>query len=124
MVAGPPDGANRSARYRTRALVALVLLALQRSTAPPGEPVDPPSCGALPGAHNGAELLAEITFTAFLSTSDSARLEHTLRGVADEVVVWSEGDRRYFHVHSRTAGEVVAEAYAVGSVFSLQIGRL
>ncbi len=124
MVSGPPDGANRSPRYRTRALVALVLLALQRSTAPPGDPVDPPSCGARPGVNNGAELLAEITFTSFLSAADSARLERTLRSVADEVVVWSEADRRHFHVHSRAAGEVVAEAYAVGSVFSLEIGRL
>lgn len=124
MVSGPPDGANRSPRYRTRALVALVLLALQRSTAPPGDPVDPPSCGARPGVNTGTELLAEITFTSFLSEADSARLERTLRSVADEVVVWSEADRRYFHVHSRAAGEVVAEAYAVGSVFSLEIGRL
>ena len=124
MVSGPPDGANRSPRYRTRALVALVLLALQRSTAPPADPVEPPSCGARPGVNNGVELLAEITFTSFLSEADSARLERTLRSVADEVVVWSEADRRYFHVHSRTAGEVVAEAYAVGSVFSLEIGRL
>lgn len=124
MVSGPPDGANRSPRYRARALVAVVLVALQRSTAPPGDPVDPPSCGARPGVNNGAELLAEITFTAFLSEADSMRLERTLRSVADEVVVWSEADRRYFHVHSRAAGEVVAEAYAVGSVFSLEIGRL
>ena len=124
MVSGPPDGANLSPRYRTRALVAAVLLALQRSTAPAGAPVEPPSCGARPGVNNGAELLAEITFTAFLSPADTARLELTLATVADEVVVWSEGDRRYFHVHSRAAGEVVAEAYAVGSVFSLEIGRL
>lgn len=124
MVSGPPDGANRSPRYRTRALVAAVLLALQRSTAPAGDPVDPPSCGARPGVNNGAELLAEITFTAFLSQADAVRLERTLGSVADEVVVWSEGDRRFFHVHSRAAGEVVAEAYAVGSVFSLEIGRL
>lgn len=124
MVSGPPDAANRSPRYRTRALVAAVLLALQRSTAPAGDPVDPPSCGARPGVNNGAELLAEITFTAFLSQVDTARLERTLGSVSDEVVVWSEGDRRYFHVHSRAAGEVVAEAYAVGSVFSLEIGRL
>ena len=124
MASGPPDGANRSPGYRTRALIAMVLLALQRSTAPPADPVDPPSCGARPGVNNGAELLAEITFTSFLSAADSSRLERTLRSVADEVVVWSEADRRHFHVHSRAAGEVVAEAYAVGSVFSLEIGRL
>ena len=124
MVSGPPDGANRSPHYRTRALVAAVLLALQRSTAPVGAPVDPPSCGARPGVNNGSELLAEITFTSFLSPADTARLERALAAVAEEVVVWSEGDRRYFHVHSRAAGEVVAEAYAIGSVFSLEIGRL
>lgn len=124
MVAGPPDDANRSPGYRTRALVALVLLALQRSTAPAGDPVEPPSCGARPGVNNGAALLAEITFTSYLSAADSERLARTLRGMADEVVVWSEGDRRLFHVHSRAAGEVVAQAYAVGSVFSLEIGRL
>ena len=124
MVAGPPDGANRDPGYRSRALVAQVLLALQRSTAPARPPVTPPSCGAHPGVNGGAELLAEITFTVFLAQPDADRLERTLNGVAQEVVVWSEGDRRYFHVHSRTAGEVVAEAYSVGSVFSLEIGRL
>lgn len=122
--AGPPDAANRDAAYRARSLVALVLVALQRSTAPAGAPVSPPSCGAQPGVNNGAELRAEVTFTMFAPQPDSDRLQAALAGLSDEVVVWSEGDRRYFHVHTDVAGEVIAEAYAVGTVFSLVIGRL
>lgn len=124
LAAGPPDGANRDPRYRARALVGLVLIALQRSTAPAAAPVQPPSCGARPGVNTGAALLAEVTFTSFLPAEDSDRLETTLRGLANEVVVWSEGDRRYFHVHTDVAGEVIAEAYAVGAVFSLVVSRL
>ncbi len=124
VAAGPPDGANRDPRYRARAMVALVLAALQRSTAPAGVPVRPPSCGARPGVNSGADLLAEVTFTAFLPPEDSDRLASTLAGLAEEVVVWSEGDRRYFHVHTAAAGEVIAEAYAVGTVFSLVVSRL
>ncbi len=124
LVTGPPDGANREPAYRARAMVSLVLMALQRSTAPSPAPVAPPSCGAGPGVNNGTELLAEITFTAFLDEPALHRLCTTVRGLAEELVVWSEGDRRHFHVHSFSAGEVIAEAYAVGSVFSLEIGRL
>lgn len=124
LVSGPPDGANRDPGYRARALIGLVLVGLQRSTAPAGEPVRPPSCGARPGVNGGAELLAEVTFTMFMQAEDSDRLQRTLEGLSDEVVLWSEGDRRYFHVHTRAAGEVIAESYAVGTVFSLVIGSL
>lgn len=124
LVSGPPDGANRDPGYRARALIGLVLVALQRSTAPAGEPVRPPSCGARPGVNGGTELLAEVTFTMFLPIQDSDRLERVLTGLSEEVVVWSEGDRRYFHVHTRASGEVIAESYAVGTVFSLVIGSL
>jgi len=123
LAAGPPDLANREAGYRARALVGTVLITLQRSTAPPGAPVRPPSCGAAPGSNVGVELSAEVTFTMFLSREDCDRLTVFLGGSADEVVVWSEGDRRYFHVHTRMAGEVISEAYASGAVFSLTVGR-
>ena len=121
---GPPDAANRNPRYRARALVGSVLMALQRSTAPAGARVRPPTCGAGPGENVGTELPAEVTFTMFLSQEVGARLAALIDGISDEVVVWSEGDRHYFHVHTRAAGEVIAEAYAVGSVFSLVIGGL
>jgi hypothetical protein len=124
LVSGPPDGANQDPGYRARALIGLVLVGLQRSTAPPGEPVRPPTCGARPGVNGGTELLAEVTFTMFMPREDSDRLQQTLAGLAEEVVIWSEGDRRYFHVHTRAAGEVIAESYAVGTVFSLVVGRL
>lgn len=124
LAGGPPDAAIREVRYRSRALVGAVLVALQRSTAPAGAPVQPPSCGAGPGVNIGAELLGEVTFTMFASQADSDRLQAVLVGLSDEVVVWSEGDRRSFHVHTRMAGEVIAEAYAAGTVFSLIIGRL
>ncbi|MET3807579.1 hypothetical protein ABIB25_004605 [Nakamurella sp. UYEF19] len=124
MAAGPPDAANRDPRYRARAVVALVLVALQRSTAPAGAPVQPPSCGAVPGGNNGVALLAEVTFTTFLPPEECGRLQATLTGLAEEVVMWSEGDKRYFHVHTEVAGEVIAEAFAVGAVFSLVVGRL
>jgi hypothetical protein len=124
LVTGPPDGANRDPGYRARALIGLVLVGLQRSTAPAGDPIRPPSCGARPGVNGGAELLAEVTFTMFMPQEDSDRLERVVRGLSEEVVVWSEGDRRYFHVHTMAAGEVIAESYAVGTVFSLVIGHL
>ena len=101
-----------------------MLVALQRSTAPVVEPTRPPSCGARPGVNNGTELTAEVTFTSFLPQEVSDRLAATISGLSDEVVVWSEGDRRYFHVHTAAAGEVIAEAYAVGAVFSLVVSRL
>ncbi|MGI8591119.1 MAG: hypothetical protein ACR2M5_09055 [Nakamurella sp.] len=123
LAAGPPDLANRESRYRARALVGMVLITLQRCTAPPGAPVRPPSCGAAPGSNVGVELSAEVTFTMFLSQEICDRLTAFLGGSADEVVVWSEGDRRYFHVHTRMAGEVISEAYASGAVFSLTVGR-
>lgn len=124
LAAGPSDAANRDPGYRAKALVASVLVGLQRSTAPVREPIRPPSCGARPGVNVGAPLTAEVTFTCFLPQEVSDRLEATVAGLSHEVVVWSEGDRRYFHVHTETAGEVIAEAYAVGAVFSLVIGRL
>ncbi len=124
LAAGPADAANRDPGYRSRALVAQVLVALQRSTAPVVAPVRPPSCGARPGVNSGVRLTAEVTFTSFLPGEISDRLEATISGLSDEVVVWSEGDRRYFHVHTENAGEVIAEAYAVGTLFSLVIGRL
>lgn len=124
LAAGPPDAANRDPRYRARAVVALVLVALQRSTAPAGTPVLPPSCGAVAGGNNGAALLAEVTFTTFLPREECDRLQARMTGLAEEVVLWSEGDKRYFHVHTEVAGEVIAEAYAVGAVFSLVVGRL
>jgi len=124
LAGGPPDAAIREARYRSRALVGAVLVALQRSTAPASAPVQPPSCGAGPGVNLGAELLGEVTFTMFASQVDSDRLRAVLAGLSDEVVVWSEGDRRYFHLHTRLAGEVIAEAYAAGTVFSLVVARL
>lgn len=124
LLSGPPDAANHDPGYRARALIASVLVGLQRATAPAGVPIRPPSCGARPGVNGGAELLAEVTFTMFLSPEDVARLEQTLVGLSEEVVIWSEGDRRYFHAHTRVAGEVIAESYAVGAVFSLVIGRL
>ena len=124
LVNGPPDGANRDPGYRARALVGLVLVGLQRSTAPAGEPIRPPSCGARPGVNGGKELLAEVTFTVFMPQEDCDRLQRTLDGLSEEVVLWSEGDRRYFHVHTRAAGEVIAESYAVGTVFSLVVSSL
>ena len=124
LLAGPPDEANRHPDYRSRALVASVLVGLQRATAPAGTPVRPPSCGARPGVNGGAEFLAEVTFTMFLPADETAGLERTLTRLAEEVVVWSEGDRRSVHVHTRVAADVIAEAYAVGTVFSLVIGRL
>ncbi len=123
LAAGTPDLANRESGYRARALVGMVLITLQRSTAPPGAPICPPSCGAAPGSNVGGELSAEVTFTMFLSQENCDRLTAFLGGSADEVVVWSEGDRRYFHVHTRMAGEVISEAYASGAVFSLTVGR-
>ncbi|WP_157695617.1 hypothetical protein [Nakamurella panacisegetis] len=124
LLAGPPDAANRDPGYRARALVGSVLVGLQRASAPPGAPVRRPSCGAGPGANNGMPLLAEVTFTMFLPPDDAVGLERTLAGLSDEIVVLSDGDRRSFHVHTRSAGEVIAESYAVGSVFSLVVGRL
>lgn len=124
LVSGPPDGANRDPGYRARALIGLVLVGLQRSTAPAAEPIRPPSCGARPGVNGGTELLAEVTFTMFMPQEDADRLEQALGNLSEEVVLWSEGDRRYFHIHTRAAGEVIAESYAVGTVFSLVIGRL
>jgi len=121
---GPADDANRESGYRARALIAAVLVCLARSAAPSGAPIRLPSCGSKPGVNGGVALLAEVTFTMFLQQQDSDRLQVSLASLAQEVVVWAEADRRYFHVHTVQPGEVVAQSYAVGTVFSLVIGRL
>ncbi len=118
------DGRSAVADRRVRTLVAQILLALERAARPPAPAAEPASCGAGPGDHRGSGVRAEVTFVVFTSDSDAARLRADLEPLADEVVIWSNGDRREFHVHTRDAAEVVSQAYAMGTVFALSIGAL
>lgn len=120
---GLPENAQEQADYRVRALVGLLLVALEHVTREPEPAAEPASCGAGPGENAGHSFPAEITFQIGVEPGSARALAAELRGLADEVAVWVSGDGSWytFHVHTDRPGEVVGQAYAYGTAFDLQI---
>ncbi len=120
---GLPQNAGERADYRVRALVGLLLVALERVTREPEPPAEPASCGAGPGQNAGHTFPAEITFQIGLDPDTAGALVAELRGLADEVTVWASGEGSWqrFHVHTDRSGEVIGQAYAYGTPFDLQV---
>ena len=116
----PQDPVERN-EYRTRALVGIVLSALEQVTRNP-EPVgEPASCGALPGQNLGRVFTAEITFSMGLADSEIRLLTADLREIQAEVVVWPGSQWPRFHLHTDRPGEAVGLLFAYGTPFDLEI---
>ena len=120
---GLPENAQERADYRVRALVGLLLVALEHVTRQPEPAAEPASCGALPGENGGHPFPAEITFQIGVEPGSARALAAELRGLADEVAVWASGEGSWhtFHVHTDRPAEVVGQVYAYGTAFDLQI---
>ena len=116
----PPDPVERN-EYRTRALVGIVLYALEQVTRDPEPLGEPASCGALPGQNLGRSFNAEITFSMGLADSEIRLLTADLREIQAEVVVWPGGQWPRFHLHTDRPGEAVGLLYAYGTPFDLEI---
>lgn len=108
---------------RLFSLIAHILAAFSAATGPHRTGPVTASCGARPGEHSGEPFAAEITFTVIASQQLSDELRRDLRSLADEVTVWSTGERHQFHVHATDPGEVVTTAFASVTLFDLRIGR-
>ena len=116
----PQDPVERN-EYRTRALVGIVLYALEQVTRDP-EPVgEPASCGALPGQNVGRVFNAEITFSMGLAAAEIRLLTADLDEIDVQVVVWPGGQWPRFHLHTDRPGETVGLLYAYGTPFDLEI---
>ena len=120
---GLPANEQEQADYRVRALVGLLLVALEQVTREPEPAAEPASCGAGPGENAGHSFPAEITFQIGVEPGSARALAAELRGLADEVAVWASGEGSWhtFHLHTDRPGEVVGQVYAYGTAFDLQI---
>ncbi len=118
----PPDPVERN-EYRTRALVGIVLSALEQVTRDPEPLGEPASCGALPGQNLGRAFNAEITFSMGLADSEIRSLAADLGEIQAEVVVWPGGQWPRFHLHTDRPGEAVGLLYAYGTPFDLEIAN-
>ena len=118
----PPDPVERN-EYRTRALVGIVLSALEQVTRDPEPLGEPASCGALPGQNLGRAFNAEITFSMGLADSEIRSLAADLAEIQAEVVVWPGGQWPRFHLHTDRPGEAVGLLYAYGTPFDLEIAN-
>lgn len=119
----PEDPAER-ADYRAKALVGMVLVALELECREPLPPARPAACGALPGENRGASFLAEITCTLQADRESLAGLTGELNRLCREVAIWPTHAAAAFHLHTDRPGEVIEQLYASGMPFDLQITRL
>ena len=123
----PPGSGDRDgerADYRARALVGMLLVALERECRDPLPPARPAACGALPGENTGTAFLAEITCTLHVDGETMATLIGELNRLCREVAIWPTDGSPAFHLHTDRPGEVIEELYASGMPFDLQITRL
>jgi hypothetical protein len=121
---GMPDDPAERTDYRVRALIGMVLVALQLESRDPLPPARPAPCGALPGQNLGTAFLAEITCTMRVDAEAMPALTGELGRLCREVAIWpTEGDPA-FHLHTDRPGVVIEHLYASGLPFDLQITRL
>lgn len=116
----PQDPVERT-EYRTRALVGIVLYALEQVTRDPEPLGEPASCGALPGQNLGRAFTAEITFSMGLAETEIRSLSVDLRHIDVDVVVWPGSQWPRFHLHTDRPGETIGLLYAYGTPFDLEI---
>ena len=121
---GLPEDAGERADYRTKALVGMLLVALELESRDPLPPAQPAACGALPGENRGAAFLAEITCTMHVDGETMAILTGELNRLCREVAIWPTDGSPAFHLHTDRPGEVIEQLYASGVPFDLQITRL
>ncbi len=121
---GLPDDPADRADYRTKALVGMLLVALELESRDPLPPARPAVCGAMPGENRGTAFLAEITCTMHVDRDAMATLSGELNRLCREVAIWPTDGPPAFHLHTDRPGEVVEQLYASGVPFDLQITRL
>jgi hypothetical protein len=118
---GLPGHPVERLEYRTRALLGLLLVALEIQTRDPEPPAEPASCGALPGENLGRPFTAEITFTMGLAPAEIRSLAGDLASLAADVTVWPGSRWPRFHLHTDRAGDVIGQVFAYGTPFDLAI---
>ena len=118
---------------RLSAMIGRLLAALVRATRPARTGPDSAACGATPDQPAGRPFRAEVQFVVFGGASLLADLERAMvadsprsdaaldSGPDSELVIWSDGDRHAVHVHTADAGRLISEAFAVTTLFDLQI---
>lgn len=122
--AGLPQEDDARADYRAKALLGMLLVALERECRAPLPPAQPAACGALPGENRGQAFMAEITCTLHVDGETMATLIGELNRLCREVAIWPTGGSPAFHLHTDRPGEVIEQLYASGMPFDLQITRL
>jgi hypothetical protein len=121
---GWPDDPAEQADYRARALVGMLLVALELESREPLPPAEPADCGALPGENRGVAFLAEITCSMHVEREAMATLTGELGRLCREVAIWPTDGSPAFHLHTDRPGEAIEQLYASGMPFDLQITRL
>ncbi len=121
---GMPADPHERIEYRARGLLCLALLALREVCAEPAGPVEPASCGAMPGENLGRPFAAEVTFQVGTGDEDFADLVAAIRALSTDVTTWQREGLLWCHVHTERPGEVIEQAHASGAVFDLRIGLL
>lgn len=119
----PADGAGRS-DDRAKALIGMVLLALEHECREPLPPARPAGCGAGPGENRGLAFLAEITCTLHVEAGALPGLTGELGRLCHEVSIWPTGGDPAVHLHTDRPGEVIEQLYASGMPFDLAITRI
>jgi len=121
---GLPDDPAERVDYRAKALVGMLLIALELECRDPLPPARPAACGALPGENRGTAFLAEITCTMHVDAETMGTLTGELGRLCREVTIWPTDGSPAFHLHTDRPGEVIEQLYASGVPFDLQITRL
>lgn len=121
---GLPDDLAERTDYRVKALIGMVLVALELECREPLPPARPAACGALPGENRGTAFRAEITCTMQADRESMAGLTGELNRLCREVAIWPTHTAAAFHLHTDRPGEVIEQLYASGMPFDLRITRL
>lgn len=123
-LAGLPDDRGDQADDRTKALIGMVLVALEHECRAPMPPARPAVCGAGPGENRGTTFLAEITCTLHVDPAALPGLTGELGRLCREVSIWPTGGDPAVHLHTDRPGEVIEQLYASGMPFDLTITRI
>lgn len=124
---GVPDDPELVDDYRLRALIGMVLAALNDVVSAMQDGPQVAGCGATAGDHRGRTFLAEVTFEFRGAAAAQARLADSIGLMGTDLRVWpGSGDDgiTHYHLHTNHPAEVVGEIYAMGTPFDLLIGSL